>query len=280
VRSLLGPWWLLCHDAAAADVAATDGAARADLQRALAWLHRRTGLPGGVRAAASVLTADPGLATAGDFALVVADPWAAGMPSAQEACGRAMQALRDVERASPGARLALVTGAPTPGGGALEHRQRAYVACLESRGTPLVLREAFDQSWRSARERDAGLLRADGTPKRWALQERPPRITVERDGDALRGRVDGPGRWAVVVWGRSAAGWTAGPRIAPERGSRWRGAPVAVAAAVAPADPGAGPRPGPVVVLLVAPGWVPPAGPLERPPPVDGAAVFAAAELP
>lgn len=236
-----------------------------DALAAVGRLRRATGKPVFVRAPMAALLRDPALAGAGELALAVLDPWPPGSTGTQEACGRAMQALNDLRAAAPAAHPLLVAAWATGGDPAAEHRQRAYLACLESRGTPFVLQEAFDQPWRGAGASSRGAFRADGTPKRWASLEAPLRLAVERrTAGSVGGRLDGAGRARVLVWERGEAGWVPLAPSAVPRGGRWRlsvpGGPARARAATA-----------------VAPEWTPGAAALESLPAVDGAGVLAVA---
>ncbi len=152
---------------------------RRQLDAAVAMLRRASARPVAVRERVASYEADPGLLQAGDwvFPLVEADP----RRGAQEACGATMADYQRLRARVPAGRVVvLAAGLPTAGApGAGEHAQRAYFACLASRGIPFAHDEGFDQPWRGGADASRGLFRAGGSPKLYARQlvepRRPPR---------------------------------------------------------------------------------------------------------
>lgn len=243
----------------ASDTAAT----RAAVER----LRRDGKKPVAVRAPLATLRADPTLVAAGDWVLAGLVPYDAEHPHPQDACGWTLAEARALVDVAAGTPVVVDVGLPTAGSEmANEHYQRAFFACIESRGLRLSHREAIDQPWRGGPTHDHyGLFRADGTPKLWAYQQLDPRLSMCAHGGWLRGRVRGlaPARVRVVVWVRDDAGtWTPSPPLPIGRGGKWH--------AFAPAH-------GVAAATLVGPG-VAPSEPVARLPQVDGERVFAVIE--
>jgi hypothetical protein len=239
---------------------------RRALEAAVAGLRRATGRPVAVREQASSYRTSRGLLGLGDWTFPLLD--AELLRGAQDACGVTIATYRELLERGPQDRpVALAsTGVPTADApGANEHAQRAYFTCLSSRGTPFAYGEAYDQPWRGGAAAARGLYRSDGTPKLLAWRQARPRLEIARTGRTLAGRVADatPSRFRVLAYTR-AARWQPRPPRPIARSGRW----------TVPDTDGA-----PAVVLLTAPGFAP-AEAVDRPPPVDGVRVFAAAETP
>jgi hypothetical protein len=240
---------------------------RADVERAIATLGA-TGRPVGVREPLRAFRRDPSLYALGAWAMPIVHPVFGEHAHPQATCGWMLHRTREVTARAPGRAVIFAeVGFPTAGAPALsENYQRAFFACIESRGVHFTYWAAFDEPWRAppAMAAHLGLFRADGTPKQWAALQAPPGITLAVVGGVASGRATNVAaeRAAVVVW-TLTGGWRLAGRAAVDRHGRWQlQVPTADGYAAA----------------LVAPGWTAPAS-LERLPAVDGAGVLARSDL-
>lgn len=236
---------------------------RADVEAAVGVL-RATGRPVGVRAPLRAFRRDATLFALGDWSMPIVHPVFGAHAHPQGACGWMLRRTREVAARAPGRSVVFTeVGFPTAGAPALsENYQRAFFACIETRGVPFAHWAAFDEPWRAppAPEAHLGLFRADGTPKQWAAGVAPPTIDLAVADGVAGGRTTNvtAGRAEVVVW-TLRDGWRVAGRAPLDRRGRWR---LAV-----PTGDG-------YAAALVAPGWRPPdpAAPL---PAVDGTAILA-----
>jgi hypothetical protein len=242
---------------------------REELEAAITRLRQTSGRPVTTREPLASYGDDQTLARVGDWLFPTVEPWPAGHHESQDACGWTIFAYRDLAARAPAGVPTVVaeTGLPTEGApAALEHYQRAFFQCLESRAVAFAYFEAFDQPWRSG---DVGphwgLFRADASPKIWAAQQMHPALVARRGRREVHGRVRGvPPRAARVVAYTDDGQWTLAGRATCGRRGKWR-------IAVTPNRS--------VVLYLVTAAWEPPPAPARRPT-VDRAQVLAERELP
>jgi hypothetical protein len=243
---------------------------RDELTDAVRALRRATGRPVTTRETPATYADDPALLRLGDWLFPAVQPWPEGHRDSQDACGWTIFAWRDLAARAPAGIPTVIgaTGLPTEGApAALEHYQRAFFLCLESRQVDFAYWEAFDEPWRTGDPvaPHFGLFRADGSPKLWAAQQLKPRVRVRRGRRTVHGRIAGvPATLVHAVVYAGDGPWRLVASVPHGRRGKWR--------AVVP--------PGRAVTDYAATAaWKPPAE-AARLPTVDRAAVLARGDLP
>ena len=237
---------------------------RTQLDAAMARLRAVTHRP--------VTTSEPVASYESDASLLALGDWTFALAhgSPQFECGAVSAVYQDLLHRLPADRALLFeSGWPSAGWPATtEHHQRAFLACIESRGVAFAYFEAFDDPGATADAAAShwGLLLDDDTPKTWGVYQWQPTLTASRDGGGLRGRVAGAPMHLlrVAVFDREARRLLSPPIRVGRRGG-WH---VAL------------PDARPLTIYLVASAWEPPADALVRLPVIDRYRVFAQEDLP